>query len=35
VHGKIDQPEKNRNNAAGVKKNFHGASVCSTKAFHV
>jgi hypothetical protein len=27
VHGKIYKSKKNRNNAAGVKKNFHDASV--------
>jgi hypothetical protein len=33
-HGKRDKCEKNRNNAAGVKKNFHDASVRSAKALY-
>lgn len=32
VHGKIYKNKKNRNNAAGVKKDFHDASVYSTLA---
>jgi hypothetical protein len=32
-HGKRDKSEKNRNNAAGVKKNFHNASVLTQKLF--
>jgi hypothetical protein len=34
VHGKVYESKKNRNNAAGVKKNFHDASVLSTHAFY-
>jgi hypothetical protein len=32
VHGKIYKNKKNRNNAAGVKKNLHEASVRRTQA---